>query len=88
MYYVIHVKSIYVKCVCMCVYIYIYIYIYIHAVIVDFGKSDKIRKISGKVDKPDNGFIFKKGFLRMKGFFSKVQHWRKYIHKNKRRKGS
>ena len=33
-------------------YIYIYIYIYLHGEIVDFGKSDKIRKIRGKVNKP------------------------------------
>ena len=31
--------------------IYIYIYIYVYQKIVDFGKSDKIIKISRKVDK-------------------------------------
>ena len=37
-------------CVCVCVYIY--------GEMVDFGKSDKMIKISGKVDKPNtyNGF--------------------------------
>ena len=33
-------------------HIYIYIYILLGEM-VDFGKSDKIRKISGKVDKPN-----------------------------------
>ena len=38
----------------MCVYIYIYIYIEM----VDFGESDKMIKIRGKVDKSNtyNGF--------------------------------
>ena len=37
---------------------YIYIYIYIVWKMVYFGKSDKMIKISGKVDKPNtyNGF--------------------------------
>ena len=51
---------------------------------VDFGKSDKMGKISGLVDKPhtDNRFsndilsLFLKDSLIMMGF-SKVQHWRK-----------
>ena len=36
------------------------IYIYIDREIVDFGKSDKMRKISGKEDKPDtdNAYIY------------------------------
>ena len=57
-----------------------YIYIYIYGEIVDFGKSDKIMKISGKVNKPtlttDSAMMFhslfkkKKNFVRMKnGFF-------------------
>ena len=39
-------------------YIYIYIYIYTYREIGDFGESDKMMKISGKVDKSDtcNGF--------------------------------
>ena len=32
--------------------LYIYIYIYIYIYVVDFGKSDKMIKINGKVDKP------------------------------------
>ena len=37
--------------------IYIYIYIYIHGKMVDFGKSDIIRKTSGKIigQNTDNG---------------------------------
>ena len=36
----------------MHMYICKYIHIYIDGEMVDFGKSDKMRKISGKVDKP------------------------------------
>ena len=46
--------SLYVSFVCVCIYIYIYIYIYMgegETEIVDFGKSDKMISISGKVDK-------------------------------------
>ena len=39
--------------ICIFEKVYIYIYIYIFGEMGDFGKSDKIRKISGKVDKPD-----------------------------------
>ena len=32
-------------------------YIYIYGEMVDFGKSDKVRKISGHVDKPNSDWI-------------------------------
>ena len=41
---------------------YIYIYVYIYGEVVDFDKSDKMIKISEKVDKPtlttDSTFVF------------------------------
>ena len=42
----------------VCMYIYIYIYIYIYVGMVDFGESNEMIKISGKVDKLNtyNGF--------------------------------
>ena len=45
--------------------------------VIDFGKSDKMRKIIGKVDKAgiDNGFS--NDISSLLGFFSKVQYWRK-----------
>ena len=51
---------------------------------VDFGKSDKMKEISEKVDEPitDNRFnneissLFFKDYLRMTAF-SKVQYWMK-----------
>ena len=36
---------------CVCVYIYIYIYILRERVMVDFGESDNLIKISGQADK-------------------------------------
>ena len=39
-------------------HIYIYIYIYIYRESVDFGESDKIVKISGKVDKSNTYNVF------------------------------
>ena len=69
----------------ICTYIYttlslslsLSLYIYIHKEIVYFGKSDKMRKIRGKVDKPntDKGFmndissLFQSYFLGMMVFF-------------------
>ena len=52
-------------CVCVCVYIYIYIYIYIYSKMVDYGESDKMMKIIGKVDKSDSyeGFSCKISFF-------------------------
>ena len=36
---------------------FIYIYIYIYGEMVDFGKADKMIKISGKGDKPNTGLF-------------------------------
>ena len=37
----------------VCGWLYIYIYIYIYGEMVHFGESDKMIKISGKMDKSD-----------------------------------
>ena len=58
-------------------HIYIYIYIEREREVVDFGKSDRMRKISGIVDKldTDNGYnldissLFKKRLLQKVGFY-------------------
>ena len=57
-------------------YIYIYIYIYIYSRMVDVGESDKMMKISGKMDKSDTYKQFSSDisfsiqeFLQTKHFF-------------------
>ena len=49
----------------MGVKIYIYIYIYIYIEMVDFGTSDKMIKVSEKVDKSNtyNGFSVNSSFF-------------------------
>ena len=59
-------------------YIQIYTYINIYGEIVGFGKSDKMIKISGKVDKPtltmDSAMIFHSLFKKV---FHQLQKFRK-----------
>ena len=45
----------FIQCACVNV---VYIYIYIYGEMVDFGKSDKMIKISTKVDKPNTYYVF------------------------------
>ena len=62
--------------VCVCVCVYIYIYTHIHGEMVDFGETDKMIKISGKMDKSDSYkefsidiSFFIQEFLQTKFFF-------------------
>ena len=64
----------------------VYIYIYIYSEMVDFGESDNMIKISGKMDKSDNykGFssdisFFIQEFFQTKHSFLNVEKLKKKV---------